>query len=117
MKRLVLPATTNSRTRAERVRWRLLLGLAALLAILPVGRVELDRTLDVVAQLLRAEGLLRNSIAPAFIASTAMRMSPKPVTTIVGNSMPRATISFCNSRPLMPGMRTSTTRHPGPLGE
>src|SRR5262245_25189081 len=53
------------------------------------------------------------STAPAFTARTAIGTSACPVTTIVGRPPPRRTSSACRSSPLMPGMRTSRTRHPG----
>src|SRR4029450_8990423 len=56
------------------------------------------------------------STAPAFTARTAIGTSACPVTTIVGNPAPRRTSSACRSSPLMPGMRTSRTRHPVCVG-
>src|SRR5262245_45581299 len=59
-------------------------------------------------------GLVRNSVAPAFIARTVVGMSPCPVRKTIGISTPRSAISRCRSRPLPPGMRTSSTRQAGP---
>src|SRR5262245_3440899 len=56
------------------------------------------------------------STAPAFTARTAIGTSACPVTTIVGKPAPRRPSSACRSKPLMPGIRTSRTRHPACVG-
>ena len=61
-------------------------------------------------------GFCRKSNAPCCMASTAIGMSPCPVMKITGRVAPRRLSSCCISRPLMPGMRTSSTRHPGCAG-
>ena len=50
------------------------------------------------------------------LARTLMGMSPCPVMNTTGRRTPSSS-SFCwNSSPLMPGMRTSSTRQPGASG-
>src|SRR5437870_1794409 len=61
-------------------------------------------------------GLVKNSTAPAFIAWTDIGMSPWPVTKTIGIAMPALANSCCKSRPLKPGIRTSSTKHDGPSG-
>ena len=46
-------------------------------------------------------------------ARTAMVTSACPVMTMVGSDSRRAVSAACSSRPLMPGMRTSSTKQPG----
>ena len=58
-------------------------------------------------------GFCRKSKAPCCIASTAIGMSPWPVTKITGIIAPRRFSSSCSSGPLMPGMRTSSSRQQG----
>jgi len=61
------------------------------------------------------QGFSRKSTAPSFMARTATGTSPCPVTMITGRSTP-CSCSICwVSMPLMPGMRRSSTRQPGPL--
>ena len=61
-------------------------------------------------------GFERKSSAPSFIVFTAMSMSPWAEMKMMGSVSPRNFISCWSSIPLMPGMRTSSTRHPGVKG-
>src|ERR1700693_5062051 len=57
-----------------------------------------------------ANGLVRNSTAPAFIAWTVEGMSPWPVMKMIGISVRSLAIRFCKSRPLRPGRDKSRIR-------
>ena len=58
-------------------------------------------------------GFCRKSIAPCLSVRTAMSMSPWPEMKMIGRSTPISRSLSWSSRPLMRGMRTSRTRHPG----
>src|SRR5262249_6690414 len=60
-------------------------------------------------------GFVRNSTAPAFIACTVIGTSPWPVMKMIG-ILVRSASCFCNSRPLIPGSVTSSTRQHGTVG-
>src|SRR6185437_13511530 len=57
-------------------------------------------------------GFSMKSNAPAFIAAMAMGTVPCPVMKMVGICQPRALISCCRSRPVIPGILMSRTRQP-----
>jgi hypothetical protein len=59
------------------------------------------------------QGFSKKSLAPAFIACTAIGRSPWPLRKITGSLMPRCCSSGCSSSPLIKGMRTSSSRQPG----
>lgn len=50
------------------------------------------------------------SIAPFFMVETAIGTSPWPVTKMIGSAALSAIRRSCNSRPLMPDIRTSRIR-------
>ena len=58
-----------------------------------------------------SNGFSMKSRAPSRMALTARGTSAAPVRKMVGSCMPRRRSSACTSRPLSPGMRTSSTRH------
>ena len=55
-------------------------------------------------------------MAPPFIARTVIGMSPCAVMKIIGRFLCAAESSHWRSRPLRPGILTSTTRQVGPSG-
>ena len=61
-------------------------------------------------------GLVKKSMAPAFMARTLIGMSPWPVMKMIERSQPDAASACCSSRPLSPGMATSSTTQPGVAG-
>src|SRR5690606_31147960 len=58
------------------------------------------------------KGFSRKSTAPFFMVETAIGTSPCPVMNTMGRGAWRASRTSCSSRPLMPGMRTSTISTP-----
>src|SRR5580692_7443782 len=60
-----------------------------------------------------ANGFVRNSTAPAFIAWTVFGTSPQPVMKMIGMSGRSTATCFCRSRPLRPGREMSSTRQLG----
>src|SRR5204863_78909 len=63
-----------------------------------------------------SKGFVRKSTAPAFMARTAIGMSPWPVMKMTGRGRPRAASASWRSKPLCSGIRTSSTRQLGPSG-
>ena len=61
-----------------------------------------------------SNGLVRKSIAPAFIARTAAGIWPWPLMKTIGRSRALAARASCTSSPLRPGILRSRTRQPGP---
>ena len=57
-------------------------------------------------------GFSMKSTAPFFSADTAIGTSPCPVMKTTGRPQRRRPSSSNSSRPLMPGMRTSSTMQP-----
>ena len=55
-------------------------------------------------------------MAPAFIARTVIGMSPCAVMKMIGSRLFAAASSRCSSRPLRPGILTSTTKQVGQSG-
>jgi hypothetical protein len=68
---------------------------------------------DAGEQVLVGEGLF-DEIAGAALqrAETAIGTSPWPVTKMIGSCEPSALSFSCSSRPLISGIRTSSTRQP-----
>ena len=60
-----------------------------------------------------ANGLVRNSAAPAFMARTVIGMSPYPVMKMIGMPSRSPAICACSSRPLRSGRLTSRMRQLG----
>ena len=60
-----------------------------------------------------ANGLVRNSRAPAFIARTVIGTSPWPVMKMIGMTIRSPAMRFCKSRPLRSGRPTSRIRQLG----
>src|SRR6202522_2607750 len=58
-------------------------------------------------------GLVKNSMAPAFIARTEVGTSPLPVIKMMGMYALSPAIRFCRSKPVRPGSVTSKTRQVG----
>jgi hypothetical protein len=65
------------------------------------------------------KGFSTKSKAPRLTAATAVGTSPWPVRKITGStgSNPRSARRSNSTRPLVPGMRTSSTRQAGALGK
>ena len=65
------------------------------------------------------KGFSTKSKAPRLTAATAVGTSPWPVRKITGStaSRPASTSRSKSSMPLVPGMRTSSTRHSGASGQ
>ena len=61
-------------------------------------------------------GFSMKSTAPAFIARTAIGTSPWPVMMMIGILIWFSRKYCCSSSPLMPGMRTSSSRQPARPG-
>src|SRR5712671_5298464 len=59
-----------------------------------------------------ANGFSMKSIAPAFIACTAVATSPCPVITITGSRIPSSLKRACSSSPFIPGIWMSKRMHP-----
>jgi hypothetical protein len=64
-----------------------------------------------VIRLSTLNGLVRKPSAPAPSARSRVRSSGVAVTKIIGVRLPFAISRLCRSTPLMPGIRTSVTRH------
>src|SRR5574343_1180171 len=58
------------------------------------------------------KGFSMKSQAPRCSAETAIGTSPWPVTKMIGNCEPSTSSFSCSSRPLISGIRTSSTRQP-----
>jgi hypothetical protein len=63
-----------------------------------------------------SSGFSRKSTAPAMKALRAAATSPCAVMMTTGSAMPRSPSIACSSRPPVPGMRRSSSRHPGHSG-
>src|ERR1700677_525464 len=58
-------------------------------------------------------GLVKNSMAPAFMARTDVVTLPLPVIKMIGMYALSPAIRFCRSKPVRPGSKTSNTRQVG----
>ena len=112
---LSFPATTSNQDRA--FTWRQMfvarfqLALGASVGSTSASRARAVRTAD--RSTSRWTGFVRKSTAPAFMALTLIGISPWPVRKMIGKASSGPLNAVWSSRPLEPGMRTSSTTHPG----
>jgi hypothetical protein len=74
--------------------------------------IQFERPLDAGEQFLVVERFFDEVAGAALQGATAIGTSPWPVTKMIGSCEPSESSFSCSSRPLISGIRTSSTRQP-----